>query len=144
MNDVATIYSQLRASLQGTPFFRDLNPSELDELITHLRMVRVQKGYEIVKQGDPGDAFYLIASGKVSIWLKKDTEKSKIGELGKGDFFGERALVGQEPRDATVVAEETAELFILHRHDFDKVILKNPGIAGELRKTLSDSLNKSR
>ncbi|MGH7739019.1 MAG: hypothetical protein ACREL1_02625, partial [bacterium] len=68
MPDAASTFNRLRKVLQGSYFFQSLKPGELDELISRLRMVRVQKGYEIVKQGDPGDSFYLIAAGQVSVW----------------------------------------------------------------------------
>src|SRR5258708_38590488 len=118
--------------------------SELDELIGHLRMIRVQKGYEIIKQGDPGDAFYLIASGKVSVVRKKSFLKSKIAELGPDEFFGEMALISNEPRNATVVAEEVTELFILQRYDFDKILMKNPAIAQELKKSYYERKEKNK
>ena len=144
MGDTASIFSRLRKVLQSTHFFQALKMTELDELIGHLRMVRVQKGYEIVKQGDPGDAFYLIASGKVSVWVKKGFKKSKVAELGPDDFFGEMALISQEPRNATVVAEDISELFILQRHDFDQILMKNPSIAQQLKKTFQERKEKNR
>jgi ATP-binding cassette subfamily B protein len=134
MSDSSSIFSRLRSVLQNTYFFQSLKMSELDELIGHLRMIRVQKGYEIIKQGDPGDAFYLIASGKVSVWKKKTLSKTKVADLGEDQFFGEMALMSNEPRNATIVAEEVSELFVLQRYDFEKILLKNPVIATELKK----------
>ena len=116
--------------------------SELDELIGHLRMIRVQKGYEIIKQGDPGDAFYLIASGKVSVWKKKTLGKTKVADLGEDQFFGEMALMSNDPRNATIVAEEVTELFVLQRYDFEKILLKNPVIATELKKAFFERKTK--
>src|SRR5579864_3682485 len=118
MTDTASVFSRLRHVLQSTYFFQSLKMNELDDLIGHLRMIRVQKGYEIIKQGDPGDAFYLIAQGKVSVWKKKAIMKSKVAELKTDDFFGEMSLISNEPRNATVVAEDVTELFVLQRYDF--------------------------
>ncbi len=142
MSDASSVFSRLRNVLQNTYFFQSLKLNELDELIGHLRMIRVQKGYEIIKQGDPGDAFYLIASGKVSVWKKKTLGKSKVAELGADEFFGEMALIFNEPRNATVVAEEVSELFILQRYDFDKILMKNPAIAQELKKAYNERKSK--
>ena len=124
--------------MQNTYFFQSLKLNELDELIGHLRMIRVQKGYEIIKQGDPGDAFYLIAQGKVSVWKKKAMLKSKVAELKSDYFFGEMALISNEPRNATVVADDVTELFVLQRYDFDKILMKNPTIAQELKKAYAE------
>jgi CRP-like cAMP-binding protein len=144
MSDAASIFSRLRSVLQNTYFFQALKLNELDELIGHLRMVRVQKGYEIVKQGDPGDAFYLIAAGKVSVWMKKGFRKSKVADLGPDEFFGEMALLSNEPRNATVVAEEVAELFILQKYDFEKILMKNPVIVDQLKKSFDERLEKNK
>ncbi|HXL73425.1 MAG TPA: cyclic nucleotide-binding domain-containing protein [bacterium] len=138
MSETNSIFGRLRQVLQNTYFFQSLKMSELDELIGHLRMIRVQKGYEIIKQGDPGDAFYLIASGKVSVWKKKTMGKTKVADLGPDLFFGEMALMSNEPRNATVVAEEVTELFVLQRYDFEKILMKNPLIASELRKAFME------
>jgi hypothetical protein len=87
MSESSSIFGRLRTVLQNTYFFQSLKMSELDELIGHLRMIRVQKGYEVIKQGDPGDAFYLISSGKVSVWKKKTMGKSKVADLGRINFL---------------------------------------------------------
>ena len=134
MSENESIFGHLRHVLQNTYFFQSLKMSELDELIGHLRMIRVQKGFEIIKQGDPGDAFYLIASGAVSVYKKKALGKSRVAGLGPDQFFGEMALMSNEPRNATVVADDVTELFVLQRYDFEKILMKNPLIANELRK----------
>lgn len=144
MTDTASIFSRLRHVLQNTYFFQSLKLNELDELIGHLRMIRVQKGYEIIKQGEPGDAFYLIASGKVSVWKKKGFHKVQIATLMTDEFFGEMALLSNEPRNATVIAEDVTELFILQRYDFDKILMKNPAIAQELNKAYQDRKEKNK
>ncbi len=142
MSDTASIFSRLRHVLQNTYFFQSLKMNELDELIGHLRMIRVQKNYEIIKQGDPGDAFYLIAAGKVSVWKKKGFKNSKVAELQTDDFFGEMALLSNEPRNATIIAEEVTELFILQKYDFEKILMKNPAIAQELKQAYFDRKGK--
>jgi CRP-like cAMP-binding protein len=124
--------------LQEAYFLQFLKMSELDELIAHLRMIRVQKGYEIICQGNPGDAFYLIASGRVSVWTREGGKQKKIAELQTNDFFGEMALMSNEPRNATVIAEMVTELFVLQKNDFDKILLKNPNIALELKRVFQE------
>ncbi len=142
MTDTTSVFSRLRHVLQNTYFFQSLKMNELDELIGHLRMIRVQKKYEIIKQGDPGDAFYLIAAGKVSVWKKKGFKNTKVAELSTDDFFGEMALLSNEPRNATIIAEEVTELFILQKYDFEKILMKNPAIAQELKQAYFDRKGK--
>ena len=143
MKESSSIFGRLRDVLQHTYFFQSLKFHELDELIGGLRMIRVQKGYEVIKQGDPGDAFYLIASGKVSVSVKKGFRTVKAATLGPDDFFGEMALISNDPRSATVVAEDISELFVLERRDFDQILMKNPAIAQEIRKAFFERKAKN-
>lgn len=141
--DANSIFARLQHVLQKAYFFQSLKVSELDELISHLRMIRVQKGYTIIQQGDPGDSFYLIASGRVSVYVKKGFRSVKAAELRQDQFFGEMALISNEPRSATIVAEDVTELFVLQKHDFDKILMKNPAISQEIRKAFFERKAKN-
>jgi CRP-like cAMP-binding protein len=143
MSEAHSIFAQLRSVLQDTYFFQALKFHELDELIGCLRMIRVQKGYVLIRQGEIGDAFYLIASGRVSVNVKKGFHTTKVAELGKDQFFGEMALISNEPRSATVTTEEVSELFVLQRKDFDQILMKNPAIAQEIRNAFVDRKTKN-
>jgi CRP-like cAMP-binding protein len=111
---------------------------EIDMLMTCLKPMRVFKNFEIIKQGDPGDAFYLIASGRVSVWVNKGDHRVRAAGLRSDEYFGEMALISNEPRNATVMAEMMTELFVMQKADFDKILMKNPGIAEKLRKAFAD------
>ncbi len=133
MQPTSAIFSHLRRVLQQAYFLQYMSPRELDKLMTCLRAVRVFKGYEIIRQGDPGDAFYLIASGRVSVWVDKGGQRVRVTGLRSDEYFGEMALISNAPRNATVVAEMLTELFILEKHNFDSLLMKNPGIAEKLK-----------
>lgn len=134
MGEAAFNISRLSQILHKTYFFQSLKMYELDELVGHMRHQKALKGVAIIKQGDPGLSFYLIASGRVSVWIKKAFTKTKVAELFPDQFFGEMALISNEPRSATIVAEADTELFVLSRIDFEKILMKNPAVAQELRK----------
>jgi CRP-like cAMP-binding protein len=134
MLHTSAIFTHLRRVLQGAYFLQYMNMNELDQLVGCLRAIRVFKNYEIIREGDPGDAFYLIATGRVSVWKKKGTQRVKVAELRSDDYFGEMALIANEPRSATVIAEGLTELFILEKYNFDKILMKNHAIADKLRK----------
>ena len=144
MLPTAAIFSNLRRVLRQAYFLHYLNMNELDQLVNCLRAVRVFKGYEIIRQGDPGYAFYLIASGKVSVWLSKGSNRVKVAELRADDYFGEMALISKEPRSATVIAEGLTELFILEKVNFDNILMKNRAIAQKLQKAYEDRAAKNR
>jgi len=130
--------TKLRETLQKVDFFYSLHFDELDQLIKALRKRKVAKGTVIIRQGEVGDAFFLISEGRVSVNIKKGVlaGQKKVAELMVGDFFGEMALVTDEPRTATVIAEEPTELFVLYKSDFKKILLANPRISEIIKSEL--------
>ena len=138
LQSTSAIFSHLRRVLQQAYFLQYMGPKELDKLMSCLRAVRVFKGFEIIRQGDPGDAFYLIASGRVSVWVNKGSHRVRVAGLRSDEYFGEMALISNAPRNATVVAEMLTELFILEKYNFDNLLMKNPAIAQKLRKAYEE------
>ena len=133
LEPTSAIFQHLRRVLQQTYFLHSMTAKEMDKLMSALRATRVFKGYEIIRQGDPGDSFYLIATGVVSVWVNKGTGRVKVAELGPDKYFGEMALISNAPRNATVVAERLTELFILEKYNFDQILMKNPIIAQKIK-----------
>ena len=142
VNEVSFDTSRLRQILKKTYFFQSLKMNELDELISHIRSSSFKKGAEVIRQGDPGNAFYLIATGRVSVWVKKAFSKNKVAELFPDQFFGEMALISNEPRNATIIAEENSDLFVLYQNDFNKILMKNPAVSQELRRIFNERKQK--
>lgn len=125
---------KLRNVLQGVDFFTRLKLEELETLVEHLKKRIVPKGTLVIQQGDKNaDAFYMIATGRCTVWIKKGLQMNKVADLGPESYFGERALITDEPRAATVRAEAPSELYVLYREDFRNILMKNPGIAQELK-----------
>ncbi len=109
---------QAMAELREHPAFRHLSSEALGGLIEHGRWITASAGEAIITQGEEGDAFYAIRSGRVDVLRDGET----IGQLGPGDHFGETALLTDEPRNASVVAHTPARAFRLSREGFDRVI----------------------
>lgn len=133
MSATETGNSRLLSILRESDLFQDITNAEMDELITHLRMIRTQKGFEIIRQGDSWDSFYILISGRVSVKIKKGSKTAKVEELGKGEFFGEMALLTQLPRNATITSEEVSEMMVLKKSEFDNILMKNPIRAQKIR-----------
>ena len=100
--------------LRAIPLFKPLPAPAIDQLASSLIPVHATAGTEIVRQGDPGDRFYVIASGEVDVVI----DGSHVGTLGPGEYFGEIALLRDVPRTATVKAKADTELCALERDEF--------------------------
>jgi CRP-like cAMP-binding protein len=133
MESTSDIFKHLRRVLSKAYFLQALNQRELDKVVDCLRAMRVFKGYEIVRQGEAGDAFYFIASGWVSVWVTRGARRVKVADLGPDQYFGEMALISNQPRNATVVAEGLTELFVMQKFNFDCLFMKNPAISQKIR-----------
>ena len=95
-------------------FLRDLPLSRARQLLQVARRLVLPAGERIVKQGTRGDAFYIVVNGHVDV--VRDGQKLKAYQAG--DYFGERALILDEPRMADVVASTDVSLIVIDRDDF--------------------------
>lgn len=128
-NDARSPIRKLRDCLQSVDFLRQLKFDELDKLMEALKKRNCPAGNVIIRQGDPGDAFYMILAGKVEV-----SDKAKVlVTRHAGEYFGESALVSDSPRAATVKAIVDSELYVLYKDDFKKILMANPGIANSIR-----------
>jgi MFS family permease len=100
--------------LRAIPIFAPLPGTTLEHLVGRLAPLRFDTGTEIIRQGDPGDRFYLVAEGDVEV----SADGRAVTTLGPGQYFGEIALLRDVPRTATVRAKTPVVLYALEREDF--------------------------
>jgi MFS family permease len=100
--------------LRGNPIFAPLPGPTLEQLAGALEEVRSAAGEEVVRQGEPGDRFYLIKDGALDVYVDGELVQS----LAPGDSFGEIALLRDVPRTATVKARTEVVLYALDRRHF--------------------------
>ena len=109
--------------------FKELSESEKSLLVESLQEVSVENGTAIVKQGDSGDAFYIIKTGSVRVEAVKDGKTTIIKEhLGPSDYFGEMALLKDETRMASVIASAPTVVMKLDRATFTSLLGANADI----------------
>ncbi len=104
--------------------FLQLPPSNIHQLLMRLQPVNARAGDVIVRQGDDGDYFYIVKSGRMAV-SRKPSARSKdvlLAELGEGACFGEEALVSGSRRNATVTMLTDGSLMRLSKEDFDELL----------------------
>ena len=99
--------------LRGVAPFATLPVATVENLAVRADSVAMASGAEVVRQGDPGNSFFVVGSGRVDI-LKNGRLDA---QLGPGNFFGEIALLHGSPRNATVRATTALELLVVDRQD---------------------------
>jgi CRP-like cAMP-binding protein len=110
------------ALLRQVSFFRPLPFAIVEHLASQLQSATYEPGDAIIREGEPGERFYIIASGRAH--ATKDGER--LSEMGTGDSFGEIALLRRIPRTATVTAVTRLEVRTLARGEFLAAVTGSP------------------
>lgn len=124
------------AKLRRMPIFRELVASELELLKTIVHEVPCATEEEVIREGDPSNAFYLIKSGAVKI--VKGQPAQELAVLREGDFFGEMGVLLQAPRSASVVAIQPSELYRIAGSDLFALLRGHPEMMQKVRATMID------
>ncbi|MBI4617614.1 MAG: peptidase domain-containing ABC transporter [Planctomycetes bacterium] len=103
-----------------------LDPAILDQLALRFELESFRFGEAIFEEGDPGDKFYLVHSGRVRVVKRSDGQDVSVKTLGPGEHFGEVALLEDRPRSATIRSAADTTLLSLKKRDFDFVLRKAP------------------
>lgn len=136
--------TQVQDALKRVSFYDALTPGELEELGMGFEKHAMTKGETLITQGKAGGIFYILSSGSVGVFQSGKFLDTKIATIGPGSFFGEMALLNNDPRSANVVCEEEGVAFTLTQATFQKVILRNPKIAQLVRQTAGERKHKNR
>jgi len=119
----ATIQQQM---LVMVPLLSELTAEKRSQLASLLKRETFADGEYVFKQGDLGDRLYIIMQGEVSVQLKpaSGADQYEIDHLYIGQYFGERALVKEEPRMASILACGDLECYSLSKDDFDALAIR--------------------
>jgi CRP-like cAMP-binding protein len=130
--ETAIIYEGLR----GLAPFVGLTEAELADIAAKMQRHRFAFGDVIIRQGDLGETFYLITSGTVNVVRRAGARgpERQVTTLGPGTCFGERALIEDELRNASIVAAEEVEVYALTKTDFWKLLGQIPNFRGLIKR----------
>lgn len=132
-------------TLRQVPLFESLDDKAAKELSELLETLDCKAETFLFRTGDAGDAMYLIERGKVRICVQAiDGHEVTLTELGRGDFFGEMALLDDgQRRSADAVVAEDARLALLSREHFLSFMRSNPDVALEMLTALANRLRRT-
>ena len=128
-------------TLKNVPIFRELKMNEIREIerIIHHRYFKPKE--VIFWEGEPGVGMYIIQSGDIGIYQGHDSDREEeLASLHPGDFFGEMALLNEEPRSATAVSLNNSHIIGLFRPDLFGLFERKPGFGVKVLLKLADML----
>lgn len=114
--------------LTQVPLFAGMSEAHLQRIVNSAHERHFEPGTQIVSEGEKGQGFYLITAGRADVQRRGRTLRT----LEPGDYFGELALLRDQPRSATVIAKERTICLALTRWDFKGILEANPAIAIQL------------
>ena len=133
-----------RELLRTVPLFSELSEVDISSLGRLAARRRYPKDTVVFFENEEGDSFFMILEGRIKVTILGDDGREVIlSMLGAGDFFGEMALLDNEPRSATAIAVEETELLSLHRTDFQSVLTDNRSITTALIKIMTARLRRA-
>jgi len=135
---------EARDLLRTVPIFSELSEADCEALAQLSSRRRYPKDTVVFFENDEGDSLFMIVSGRIKVTILGDDGREVIlTVLGPGEFFGEMALLDDEPRSATAIAIEECELLSLQRSDFEGVLAAKPSISMALIGVLTTRLRKA-
>lgn len=112
------------------PLFKDCTKSELNVVLRYLHTREYKTDELIFEEGKPGMGMFIILEGKIKIFFKKDNKP--LAFLGRGEFFGEMALLQEAPRSASAAAIDETRMFGLYQPDLFGLIASKPALGNKI------------
>jgi CRP-like cAMP-binding protein len=124
--------------LRDAELFREMPDSVIRTIVSQATMADFSAGALVVRKGDPGDSLFVVKSGVVEV--TNPAEGPPLAYLGRGDCFGELALLTGSERNTDVRVPQQAELIVIDRALFDDLMLNHPGFGSQLAIILAHRL----
>lgn len=125
--------------LKKIPLFASLDENDHREIISRIILMYYPKDYELFAEGEEGDTLYIVKNGAVEIYHKPEEEgdfPESVAQIGNNGFFGEMALVSEQPRNASAKVVINSEIFILNKSDFKELLNSNSHLAQQISETM--------
>ena len=120
--------------LRKIEFFSGRGTDELSQIAEKMEARRFKGGDVLIRQGEVGDRFYLLREGEVDVRVADAAGERMVATLGVGQYFGERALITGETRNATVVGRGPGMAYALDKENFDAALAAAPSLREQLKR----------
>lgn len=127
--------------LRSIPLFAKIEPSKLKLLAFTSEHLEFMAGDQLCRQGDPGDAAYIVLDGEADVLIDTAAGQVKVASIGKNDIVGEIAILCDVPRTATVQATGRLTALRVSKDGFFNLVTQFPQIAVEVMQELASRLN---
>ena len=118
----------IASALRHVPLLEPLAAGELAALAAQVRRLPFARGESIIREGEPGDSFYLIERGTVAVTIASRAGPHTINHMAAGDYFGEMSVLTGDSRSATVIAESDVAVLEVGRAAFEQILVANPAL----------------
>ena len=129
--------------LRSIPLFSKIEPAKLKLLAFTSERLSFMEGDEICREGDTGDAAFIILEGKADISVKAANGPMIVATLGKNDIIGEIAVLCDVPRTATVTAKSDLETLRVAKDNFFQLVTQFPQIGIQVMHELANRLHQT-
>jgi CRP-like cAMP-binding protein/tetratricopeptide (TPR) repeat protein len=128
-----------RRALAQTPLFSGLPTEALEALVAHLELLSLDRGDVLFREGEPGDALYVVVEGELSV-QNDGPPRVEMARLGPSSFIGEVALMTDQPRSATVVVAQHSEILKIDRGTLSRVLADHGAVLTAVLRFVRDRL----
>ena len=129
--------------LRRVPIFAEIEPSKLKLLAFMSERVGFDSGKQLMRQGDPADAAYLIIDGHAEVILETPAGPVVVATLGANDFVGESGILGDTPRNATVCANDRLIALRISKEPFMRMVREFPTMAVSIMRELAQRVDST-
>jgi CRP/FNR family cyclic AMP-dependent transcriptional regulator len=128
--------NQKEELIRGVPLFSRCSRNDVKAIARIADEIDLKEGTEMTREGSAGREFFVLLEGTAEV----ERSGEKINALGPGDFFGEIALISEEPRTATVRASSPVRALVVTARSFRRLIDEQPEIKTSVMQAMADRL----
>ena len=133
-----------KENLRKNDIFSSCSEADLNELAGGMEKENYNQNQTVLFQGEISSRLCMVQSGTVSVWVRKNKDKTKVAELGAGAVFGEISLMTPRAATATIKAEAATEIIFLPGEVVQSLGKKNPAFSDIINKKIEERLEKNK